>query len=557
MASDGSRTTREQYDDALTYEEIKALVSGLMRYPTLLRDATRVGLDSSLFTGSTGPGELKFCFLFGAVQGLTKAHGAFTQEMLVTQLRSWRSAGQLPVSDDEFDYLVGPNGFIHTTYNHDPAADAVITAAEKSYLNDILRRFMNDRLVKSNVQRVINSGTGVVVSNLEAQLAMFAQQAQAVQFLGRGAENAAVMPAYGDPIDLPLPPTPSTLTWIDQYIDGFRPGEIIGVLGPLSGGKTTALAVAAVRMAEQFYINNENKLSVFIGYEDGGKKMQHMFWSAASATNRNMYVAGTQFWEQFSTRDTLKDYDRELPQNRNGEVLVGELERWNAAKVWMDQKFVYLDFSANATLGGHGTGGVPEILAVLQQLAERRGMSIGFVAIDYAGLLLNRQLSKSDKTKNMEQMWRPMQMLPDELKTCIANPLDCTIMLAHQLAGGDIKKIPLYRYVDHLDAQGSKAFAENLHACLCINTRDPETRVSTINWSKIRSGVPRIPTGLIRMDDVVVDMHLVNDQYKACEAARKIIKRGDVEPLLPNDPRNFRPPTRRVMQIDRFADEVL
>jgi hypothetical protein len=557
MASDGSRTTKENYDDALTYDEIKALISGLMRYPNLLRDATRVGLESSMFTGGTGPGELKFCFLFGAIQGLTNAHGAFTPEMLITQLRSWRSAGQLPLSDDDFNYLIGPTGFIYTTCEPNPAADAGTTAADKSYVTDILRRFMNDRLVKSNVQKVINAGSGIVVSNLEAQLAQFTRQAQAVQFLGRAADNSAMMPAYGTEIELPPAPTPSTLPWVDQYIDGFRPGDIIGVLGPYSGGKTTALSVAAVRMAQQFYVNNENKLSVFIGYEDGGAKMKHMFWSAASHVNRNMFVAGSQFWEQFSTRDTLKDYDRELPENKNGEILVGERERWDAAKIWMDRNFVFLDFSANASSGGHGNGGVAEILAVLQQLAESRGMSIGFVAIDYAGLLLNRQLSKNDKTKNMEQVWRPMQMLPDELRTNVSVPLNCTIMLAHQLAGGDIKKIPVYRYVDHLDAQGSKAFAENLHACLCINTRDAETRVSTINWSKIRSGVPRIPTGLIRMDDVVVDMHLVNEQYKACEAARKIIKRGDVEPLAPDDLRNFRPPTRRVMQIDRFADEVL
>jgi hypothetical protein len=555
MASDGSRTTREQYDEALTYDEIKALIRGLMRYPNLLRDATRVGLESSLFNGSTGAGELKFCFLFGAIQGLTNAHGGFTAEMLITQLRAWKAAGQLPLSEDDFDYLIGPQGFIYDTYSTAPTDEAA-TAADKSHVNTILRRFMNDRLVKNNVQRVMNAGSGIVVSDLEAQLARFTRQAQAVQFLGRAADNSATMPEYGAEIELPPPPIPSTLPWVDQYIDGFRPGDLIGVLGPYSGGKTTALSVAAVRMAQQFYINNENKLSVFIGYEDGGAKMKHMFWSAASHVNRNMFVAGSQFWEQFSTRDTLKDYDRELPENKNGEILVGERERWDAAKIWMNQNFVFLDFSANASSGGHGNGGVPEILAVLQQLAESRGMSIGFVAIDYAGLLLNRQLSKNDKTKNMEQVWRPMQMLPDELRTYVSVPLNCTVMLAHQLAGGDIKKIPTYRYVDHLDAQGSKAFAENLHACLCINTRDPETRVSTINWSKIRSGVPRIPTGLIRMDDVVVDMHLVNDQYKACEAARKIIKRGDVEPVAPDDVRNFRPP-RRVMQIDRFADDVL
>jgi len=555
MASDGSRTKRDQYEEALTYDEIKAMIVGLIHYPTVLKSALRVGLDSSLFNGASGSGELKFCFLFGAMQGLYKSHGAFTRDMLVMQLRAWRTSGHVTLSQDDFEYLVAPDGFIHTTYEREPL-DAPAETADKSHVNSILRRFMNDRLVKHNVQQVINAGQGVVVTDLEAQLSRFHKQAQAVQFIGRSADNSAVMPDYGTTIELPPPPTPSTLPWVDQYIEGFRPGDIIGVLGPYSGGKTTALSVAAVRMAQQFFINNENKLSVFIGYEDGGAKMKHMFWSAASHVNRNMFVAGSEFWEQFSTRDTLKDYDRELLENKNGEIMVGERERWEASKIWMNRNFVFLDFSANASSGGHGSGGVPEILAVLQQLAESRGMTIGFVAIDYAGLLLNRELSTDTRTKNMEQVWRPMQMLPDNLRTNVSVPLNCTIMLAHQLAGGDIKKIPAYRYVDHLDAQGSKAFAENLHACLCINTRDTETRVSTINWSKIRSGVPRTPTGLIRMDDTVVDMHLVNEQYKACEAARKIIKRGDVEPVGPDDVRNMQP-RRRIIPIDRFADDIL
>lgn len=557
MASDGSRTKKEQYDAALTYDEIKTMLRGLMRYPHLLRDAVRAGLESDLFNGATGPGELKFCFLFAAIRGLYVAHGAITPDMLITQLRAWRAAGQMPVSNDDFDYLVDSvsPGFIYETFAMQDPDDAT-AIGNKSYATNLLQRFMNERFVKNNVQRVMNAGQGTV-TDLEAQLSTFMRQAQAVQFLGRAADNSAEMPDFGAEIELPPPPVPSTLPWVDQYIDGFRPGDIIGVLGPYSGGKTTVLSVAAVRMAQQFYINNENKLSVFIGYEDGGAKMKHMFWSAASHVNRNMFVAGGQFWEQFSTRDTLKDYDRELPENKNGEIMVGERERWLASRVWLNKHFVFLDFSANSLSGGLGTGGVPEILAVLQQLAESRGMQIGFVAIDYAGLLLNRQLSKSDKTKNMEQVWRPMQMLPDELRTLVAVPLNATVMLAHQLAGGDIKKIPPYRYVDHLDAQGSKAFAENLHACVCINTRDPETRVSTIHWSKIRAGVPRIPTGLIRMDDVVVDMHLVNEDYKACEAARKIIKRTDIEPVTPDDVRNFQQPVRRVIQIDRFADEIL
>jgi hypothetical protein len=125
----------------------------------------RVGLDSSLFNGASGSGELKFCFLFGAMQGLYKSHGAFTRDMLVMQLRAWRTSGHVTLSQDDFEYLVAPDGFIHTTYEREPL-DAPAETADKSHVNSILRRFMNDRLVKHNVQQVINAGQGVVVTDL-------------------------------------------------------------------------------------------------------------------------------------------------------------------------------------------------------------------------------------------------------------------------------------------------------------------------------------------------------------------------------------------------------
>jgi hypothetical protein len=147
-----------------------------------------------------------------------------------------------------------------------------------------------------------------------------------------------------------------------------------------------------------------------------------------------------------------------------------------------------------------------------------------------------------------------MQQLPDNIRTNIAVPFNCTVMLAHQLAGGDIKKIPPFRYVDHLDAQGSKAFAENLHACVCINAKDEAVNVSTINWSKIRAHLPVTKYGLIKLDPDVVDVHLVNKEYEACETARRIVKKGEVGFVAPDAATAFKQPKRK---IDTFGQEML
>ena len=153
------------------------------------------------------------------------------------------------------------------------------------------------------------------------------------------------------------------------------------------------------------------------------------------------------FWGGLSTSNTLKAYERELAVNANAEVMLGERERWSAVQSWFNNNFVFLDFSSNPDTGGRGNGGVDEIVATLTNLSERTGKKIGFLAIDYAGPLINRFLAQSANTKYQEQIWRPLQMLPDELKTKISAPMGCTIFLAHQLAQNDIKHIPAYRHV--------------------------------------------------------------------------------------------------------------
>ena len=512
-------------DTPLTYEEVKTMLRGLLRHKAMLQDALRLGLDTAHFNQS---GEAIFYFIFGAARNLFQLHKALTEEMLTTELKAWASTGSMPLSEEQYFFLFGDEqnaGFISSTFNG-PKLDDDASLAEKNYISGLLRRFMTARLIKQQIQTTFQSTETGAPAGLQEKLSRWAKAAQAVEFIGRDVINAAYMPEFGTPIQLPPKAEPTGMPWIDMYIDGFRTGDIIGLLGPYSGGKTTLMATAAVRMAQNFYSRGERKLSVYVCYEDGSEKMNPLFWSAAAQIERDLFKQD-EFWSKFSDREHLKDYDRQLPENRNGKIVLGERERWDACRGWLNEHFVFLDFSENPQSGGLGSGGVPEIVAALQRLAETKKMEIGFVAIDYAGLLLNRELGKDNRTKNMEQIWRPMQQLPDNVRTGIAVPFKSTVILAHQLAGGDIKKIPPYRYVDHLDAQGSKAFAENLHACVCVNAKDETVNVSTINWSKIRAALPIKKQGLIKLDPKVVGVHLVNNEYEACETARRIVKRGE------------------------------
>lgn len=548
---DGDGTRKQSDDEPLRGEELPTMLRGMLRYQNLLKDAARNGMQEGQF--ATDVTELPFLYLFAAMKNLMGVHGALTKDMLITELSYWAAAGSMPINAEAAEQLCA---FVAAAFD-DPLPDSAGAKAEKQYLEGLIQRFLNDRLIKPALEKTLNESSPGYTSRLDEKLSQWTKAAQSVRQIGRVAENSAVMPAFGEPIILPPAPVPTGMAWLDNYTGGVRPGDINGVLGPYSGGKTTLLAVAAVRMAQNYAARGENKLSVFIGYEDGADKTKHMFWSAAGNIERQLFLSNEKdFWTSFSDRGNLKPYDKELPQNRNGKIVLGERERWDLAMPWVNKHFVSLDFSANADNGGYGKGGAREIQAVLEQLAETRGMEIGAVCIDYAGLLVNRELAMDPRTRNTDQVWRQMQQLPDQLKTDVAVPMGATIFLAHQLAGSDIKKIPAYRYVTHLDAQGSKAFAENLHSCLCINTRDPDTKVSTINWSKIRAHVPATPFGLIKMDPAVVDIHLVNDEYTASEKSRRIVRLGE-EGLVGPDPaamlarRKHAPPA-----IDTFGHDI-
>lgn len=543
-------------DDApLTHEEVVAMIRGMLRNGILLQDAMRLGLDATHFNQS---GETGLYFLFNAMCNLYDLHGALTEEMLTTELKAWQAGGHIHLSPEDQAFLFGDaagSGFIASSLRAARLGDKE-EAAEKQYVEEILRRFMSARIIKQQLHNTFRTLETGAPANLHDLLSKFAVKSQAITFIGRDIENAAKMPDFGSPILLPPKPIPTGLAWIDNYTGGFRSGDVIGVLGPFAGGKTTLMAITSVRTAQNFHSRGDRKLSVYICYEDGAQKMNPLFWSAAAHIDRAQFE-DERFWETFSNRENLKDYDKSLPENRNGKIILGEQERWKAAQVWFNDHFLFLDFSAAAETGNRGSGGVAEIVATLTRAAEKAKMEIGFVAIDYAGLMLNRELGKDSRTKNMDQVWRPLQQLADDVRTKIAVPFGCTVMLAHQLAGSDIKKIPPFRYVSHLDAQGSKSFAENMHSCLCINERDKAVDVSTIHWSKIRARRPATPYGLIKLHQTIVDVRLVTDEYEACETARRIIKKGEAGFVTPDAAELKKMRTPPKSGIDNFARDIM
>ena len=320
-------------DIALTFAELKALVRGLIRFPSLLKSALRVSFAPALFNGADEQGLHLFMLIYVS---LHDRHSVVTKDMFLSEIESMSQLHTIAMGPNEADFLFGESpeaeGFIDFAFAA-PARELEPAEhrAERTYVTNILRRFLNARFLKQRLKTLIGQSNDNT-SPLEFQqlLSEFNTQAQAIKFLGNEAVNSAIMPDFGDELVLPPKFEPTTIAWIDNFISGFREGDVIGMLGPYAGGKTTMLTTVAIRMAQQYAANNQNKLAVYICYEDGAQKLNYTFYSAAAHIERAAFInkSSEEVWAGLSTRETLKPYERHIPVNANSEILLCERDRW-------------------------------------------------------------------------------------------------------------------------------------------------------------------------------------------------------------------------------------
>ena len=526
----------QRCDIPLTYPDMSAMLRGLLRYDRLFSEAIRAGLKPEHF--GANPDEAAHQILYASMCVLREEYGAVTKTMLIHHIASLIVGNHAQLTSPETEFLLGRDdgsvqGFIEEAFDSPSLTDEQ-EAAEKRHVEAILRRFLNSRLIKHSLQNVLNrAAANSAPENIADLLENFCRQSQRIKHVGGTLDNAAALPMFGSAIELPPPPEPTNIPWIDQYIGGIRPRDLIGLLAPFGGGKTTMGISASVRIAENYYLTNQNKIAVYVCFEDGAEKMRHLCWSAAAQIERRLFdikdLDGDpeKFWRSFSTAATLKNYEFSLPINQNGKIMLGERERWETISDWYNKHFVFLDFAHSTGSGARGDGGPVELAEVLKRVAEERKCEIGFVVIDYAGRLIDRMIG----VQQQDQLWRYIKLLPDELRRHIADEFDSTLLIAHQLAAGDIKSYPPSRYSHHHDSQGGKSFAENLHACCCLGLRDIDTKASTLHWSKIRAFMPESPLGVVKIHDHYVDVNLVNDKYRVCKQSKKILLNSDVHPF--------------------------
>lgn len=238
---------------------------------------------------------------------------------------------------------------------------------------------------------------------------------------------------------------------LDTMLGGIRLGEVIGILGPMKGGKTSFCHTLAV----DYMKNNPQNRVTFVSYEENFKQQAPKLIISWLEINRNT-VEGK----------SLKDLTPEL-RSQISDV-----------SARMHRQMTFVDMSGSRE--GQGYGGYVELDSALSKISASGELG-NLVIVDHLLPMVTNYLSAQNKdlTKNM----RHEISAAVKGMSHIALKFNVSLVLAHQLdaEGNKFNKLP-----SHMNSAENKLFAQYLHDCLCLSPRN-EQNFAHLNLSASRS----------------------------------------------------------------------
>jgi len=227
---------------------------------------------------------------------------------------------------------------------------------------------------------------------------------------------------------------------------------------------------------------------IFLTAEESAEKLRPRLWSNWFNIPRD-FLERNADWEEYSRPGALKPYELQMYQGSPAQF--SEVERYNMFAEQLSKTLVLLDISGNTMFPDAGNFGLKEITSLVVRAVDEYGIAPRAVFVDYAGLIVERQLTSSrDPAKDLQFK---LKRFADEFRKDIIEKVSSTGWLLHQLKGEAAEFSPT-KELTMADAGSCKDFAVNMAVCMMLGVPDPHTGCRILHMPKTRYRGPNMDT---------------------------------------------------------------
>lgn len=317
----------------------------------------------------------------------------------------------------------------------------------------------------------------------------------------------------------------------NQLGGGQSNGECYLLAGPTGSCKTTSsiqLASDAAKLFAQQHANSETdeprRVSVLVSYEASKKELQDRILVYLAKISRKRFEQ-VDDWSRLSrTTDMPHEYEEYVFNlcRHAGMPIRSEYARAKEAIRFANKNLIVLDMTGNdKDFPPHrGTGDVPELVAIFEAMEREMGLKIGFVAIDYIGLMVDRYCESKGWDK--ERTYARLATTPRRVRESIAQRFDCPVWMLQQMNAG-VNEAKPGQVPDHTNTKDCKTLAFNADFGIMIG-RPTKDNIAQMAAKKHRRAPP-LPSSIIRIHGDLGQILDGGDSYTVDPTTQRVVSK--------------------------------
>lgn len=405
---------------------------------------------------------------------------------------------------------------------------------------DTVRQFLEEQFALDLRESVYNNGE--VPVEFPTLLAEHSGKISQLQTLSQPGVESLYQPGW----EAEAPPVLRSLGM--ETLDLFTGGgaaddECILFMGPYGSCKTTLAVQSATEMAKfagSLYskgetINGYKPTVVFVSTEMRRKEMRIRSLSCLANIPRKRIHDLLENDRSLSGLSRAKtpgankatQYEKKFYYDEN--TLKGYMPEWDRANFAMkvlNEHLMFIECVSGGQTPQLGTGGVPEIAAVVaSEMRKRKNIAPYAFVLDHASALAARMI-QSDKYGPDDER-KILKWIPMQCQDHLIYPHKAPLLLLHQLSGEANSRAPTAD-LSHTDAAECKAIGE--FASFAIVTGNPtqdDNQLTKWRCTKHRREPPK-PHAIVQVDGRFCRVQDRSDEFVCDMASRMIVSKSEM-----------------------------